>query len=74
MSNVTYYNAQIYTDYGTVFTYHNVAEHKIELMITYLKKHVSLTKFFLFRKQSNRQKNGVYCAYYFPETGLVWKS
>lgn len=58
------FNALVYTDYGTVVPYKNITYP--DKFLAYIKKHISYTKAFLYKKQSQKDSKGIYCAYNYP--------
>lgn len=61
---MTYYNAIVYTDYGTYVTYNDITN--LSGFLVYVKNNISYTKIFLYRKPYRKAEKGLYCAYNFP--------
>ena len=61
---MAYYNAIVYTDYGTTITYHNVTN--LDSMLRYLRQNISYTKVFLYKLPYRKAERGVYVAFHFP--------
>lgn len=60
---MTYYNALAYTDYGTVVKYHDITDP--QKFIDTIRKTLSFTKVFFYRKPRRKDKTGYYCGYIF---------
>lgn len=59
-----YYNAIVYTDYGTTITYNNISN--LGGFLQYCKQNISYTKIFLYLKPHRKAERGEYCAFHFP--------
>ena len=67
----TYYNARVKTDYGAFITYHDITN--LDKFLNYCIRNLSVEIIYFYRKQKRSDKNGVYCMFWTPNTGMRQK-
>lgn len=65
---MTYYNANVLTDYSTTIRYHNISN--IKDFIRMVENNISFLSIFFYRLSFRGDKKGVYCGYYNYRKGL----
>ena len=60
---MTYYNALAYTEYGSVVKYHDITNP--DAFTKNIRKTLSFTKIFFYRKPNRKAKSGTYAGYIF---------
>lgn len=66
---MTYYNALVYTEYGTVIKYRDIT--KQDSFVIYCRKYITWTKIFFYKKDNRKSKSGKYCGFIFQNQNSI---